>query len=135
MVAEARDRMEAQRIAKLTWALTKEKEEALRKQWEECERIKEKAVADAIAETTRRLRNEFTLQKELAVAKALQIARVGLFGLFRFEYICQGFSIGGPRAISVPPTSEVWLFDPLWHTHFYLALEHILLNFLWPSMK
>ena len=86
MVAEARDRMEAQRIAKLTWALTKEKEEALRKQWEECERIKEKAVADAIAETTRRLRNEFTLQKELAVAKALQIARVGLFELIQFEY-------------------------------------------------
>ena len=76
MVAEARDRMEAERIAKLTWAFQKEKAEALQKQWEECERIKEKAVADAIAETTRRLRNEFALQKELAIARALQIARV-----------------------------------------------------------
>ena len=68
--------MEAERIAKLTWALTKEKEEALRKQWEECERIKEKAVADAIAETTRRLRNEYALLRELAVAQALKLARV-----------------------------------------------------------
>ncbi|XP_038050252.1 uncharacterized protein LOC119723594 [Patiria miniata] len=74
-VADARDQLEAERIAKLTWAFKIEKEDALQKQWEECERIKKKAVEDAIAATTRRLRKEFALEKELAVAKALSLAR------------------------------------------------------------
>ncbi|XP_022098749.1 eukaryotic translation initiation factor 3 subunit A-like isoform X2 [Acanthaster planci] len=74
-VAEARDQLEAERIEKLTWAFKIEKEEALQKQWEECERIKKKAVEDAIAATTKRLRKEFALEKELAIAKALSVAR------------------------------------------------------------
>nr|XP_054771235.1 inner centromere protein-like [Lytechinus pictus] len=71
----AQDQLEAERIAKLTWAFKKEKEEALRKQWEECERIRIKAVEDAIAETTRKLRMQFLVAKEFAVARALKIAR------------------------------------------------------------
>lgn len=74
-VRRARDQLEKERLAKLTWKLTKEKEEVLKAQWEECERLKREAVARAIAETTRRLRNEFALEKQLAIAKALKIAR------------------------------------------------------------
>ncbi|XP_071798911.1 uncharacterized protein [Asterias amurensis] len=74
-VAEARDQREAERIAKLKWAFKIEKEDALQKQWEECERIKKKAVEDAINETTKRLKKEFALEKELAIASALAIAR------------------------------------------------------------
>lgn len=68
--------MESERFAKLTWAFKKEKEEALRKQWEECEKMRMKAVEDAIAETTCQLRKQFLVAKEFAVARALKIARV-----------------------------------------------------------
>ncbi|XP_071511286.1 uncharacterized protein [Diadema antillarum] len=79
-VKAARDQMEEERIAKLTWAFRKEKEEALRQQWEECERIKKKAVEDAIEQTTIKLRKQFLVAKEFAVARALKIAR------FHFAY-------------------------------------------------
>ena len=52
-----------------------------------------------------------------------------------------GFSTGGPRAKSGPPTSLVWPFDHLWNigkaqkVSVHLALKHIFVNFLWPSMK
>eukprot|EP00057_Strongylocentrotus_purpuratus_P004604 XP_003729054.1 PREDICTED: uncharacterized protein LOC100893224 [Strongylocentrotus purpuratus] len=79
-VRSSRDQMESERFAKLTWAFKKEKEEALRKQWEECEKMRMKAVEDAIAETTRQLRKQFLVAKEFAVARALKIAR------FHFSY-------------------------------------------------
>ncbi|PIK62941.1 hypothetical protein BSL78_00068 [Apostichopus japonicus] len=74
-VKKARDQLERERLSKLSWKLTKEKEDALKAQWEECVRLKKEAVVKAIAETTRRLKNEFALEKELALAKALKIAR------------------------------------------------------------
>ncbi|XP_071949345.1 uncharacterized protein [Antedon mediterranea] len=74
-VARSRDILEEERIKKLTQKLTKVKEEALHSQWEECEKMRLKAVADGVAETTRRLHNQFALEKELAVADALRVAR------------------------------------------------------------
>ncbi|XP_013393594.1 uncharacterized protein LOC106161241 [Lingula anatina] len=74
-VAEARDRAEEERIRELTKKLQKEKEEALRKQWEEAERIKQKAIDEACALLEKRLRDEFALEKELAIAETLQKAR------------------------------------------------------------
>ncbi|XP_033097415.1 uncharacterized protein LOC117101547 [Anneissia japonica] len=74
-MACARDILEGERIKKLTVRMKREKEEALQSQWEECEKMRMKAVADAIAETTQRLHNQFALEKELAVAEALRVAR------------------------------------------------------------
>ena len=54
----------------------REKEEALHKQWHECEKLKEEAVAVACEELSRKLRYEFAVEKEKAVAEALRIAKV-----------------------------------------------------------
>ncbi|XP_077988274.1 uncharacterized protein LOC144442776 [Glandiceps talaboti] len=75
LVAEQRNRLEEERIAVLTRRFNKEKAEALRKQWEECERIKEQAIKDALAAQEKELRRQFALEKEKAVANALAIAR------------------------------------------------------------
>ncbi|XP_070537743.1 uncharacterized protein [Ptychodera flava] len=74
-VAEQRDRLEAERIELLTRRFLKEKEEALRKQWEECERIKEKAIKDALEKQEKELKRLFAIEKEKAIAEALAIAR------------------------------------------------------------
>ena len=55
----------------------KEKEEALAEQWDEAEKLKVKAIQEACDSLQRRLRNEFAIEKEKAVADALAIARVG----------------------------------------------------------
>ncbi|XP_071085958.1 uncharacterized protein [Haliotis cracherodii] len=74
-VSEQRDRAEEERIKELTKKLQKEKEEALKQQWEDCERLKEIAIADACTALRKSLRNEFALEKERAVAQALKAAR------------------------------------------------------------
>ena len=56
----------------------KEKEAALEKQWQECEKLKEEAVAMACEALTRKLRAEFLIEKEQAVTEALRIAKVGV---------------------------------------------------------
>lgn len=53
-----------------------EKEKALSKQWLECEKLKEEAVADACEKLARKLRYEFNIEREQAVAEALRIAKV-----------------------------------------------------------
>lgn len=66
-------------MRELTKKLTKEKEVALQKQWEECERIKEKAVEDACAALTESLRNDFAMEKEKAIMDALKQQKVRIF--------------------------------------------------------
>ena len=51
-------------------------EKALEQQWEECERLREEAVAAACEALGRKLRIEFDIEKELAIAEALNIAKV-----------------------------------------------------------
>ena len=53
-----------------------EKQEALQMQWEECERLKEIAIEEACIALTKKLRNEFAIEKEQAIAEALRKARV-----------------------------------------------------------
>ena len=48
----------------------------MQEQWEHCERLKQKAVEEACEELTRKLRNEFALEREKAVGDALAKARV-----------------------------------------------------------
>ena len=55
----------------------KEKEAALERQWQECEKLKEEAVAVACEALARKLRAEFAIEKEQAVNEALRIAKVG----------------------------------------------------------
>ena len=55
----------------------KEKEEALRKQWEEAERQKQAAIQEACTALHKQLRDEFAWEKERAIAEALALARVG----------------------------------------------------------
>ena len=57
----------------------REKEEALKRQWEECERLKLLAVEDACVALKEKLRNEFAWEKEQAIGEALAVARVQLF--------------------------------------------------------
>ena len=53
-----------------------EKAEALKEQWEECERLREKAVEEACTALRKQLRDEFAWEKEKAIAEALAHARV-----------------------------------------------------------
>lgn len=62
----------------------KEKQEALKEQWEECERLKLQAIKEACELLERKLRNEFALEKEIAIAKALALARVIIVKLKKF---------------------------------------------------
>ena len=50
----------------------------MEQQWEECERLREEAVAAACEALGRKLRVEFDIEKELAIAEALNIAKVWL---------------------------------------------------------
>ncbi|RUS72806.1 hypothetical protein EGW08_019430 [Elysia chlorotica] len=76
-VSQQRDRAEAERVKELRKQLGEEKEEALRNQWEECERLKEEAVEEACTALRKRLRDEFAVEREKAIADALRIAREG----------------------------------------------------------
>ncbi|XP_021375551.1 trichohyalin-like [Mizuhopecten yessoensis] len=71
-IEEQRDAAEEERQRELTKQLDGEKEEALRQQWEECERLKEIAIQEACQALTRKLRLDFTLEKERAIATALR---------------------------------------------------------------
>ncbi|XP_033760369.1 GRB10-interacting GYF protein 2-like isoform X2 [Pecten maximus] len=71
-IEEQRDDAEAERQRELTKQLDGEKENALREQWEECERLKEIAIQEACQALTRKLRLDFTLEKERAIAAALK---------------------------------------------------------------
>ena len=75
-VCQQRDRAEAERMKELKKQLEEEKQEALRLQWEECERLKEEAVEEACTALRKRLRDEFAVEREKAIAEALRIARV-----------------------------------------------------------
>ena len=55
-----------------------EKAEALKEQWEECERLREKAVEEACTALRKQLRDEFAWEKEKAIAEALAHARVNI---------------------------------------------------------
>ncbi|XP_059163053.1 axoneme-associated protein mst101(2)-like [Physella acuta] len=74
-ISDQRDRAEAERMKELRKKMEEEKEEALRLQWEECERLKEAAVTEACEALRRKLRDEFSVEKEMAVAEALRKAR------------------------------------------------------------
>ncbi|GFO43785.1 translation initiation factor if-2-like [Plakobranchus ocellatus] len=76
-VCQQRDRAEAERMKELRKALEEEKQEALKQQWEECERLKEQAVEEACLALRKRLRDEFAVEKERAIADALRVAREG----------------------------------------------------------
>ncbi|GFS05141.1 translation initiation factor IF-2-like [Elysia marginata] len=76
-VCQQRDRAEAERMKELRKKLEEEKEEALRLQWEDCERLKKEAVEEACQALRKRLRDEFAVEREKAVAEALRIAREG----------------------------------------------------------
>lgn len=56
--------------------MNKEKEEALRLQWEEALRQQAQAIAEACEALTRKLNREHKLDKELAIANSLKKARV-----------------------------------------------------------
>ncbi|XP_060086112.1 uncharacterized protein LOC132565475 [Ylistrum balloti] len=71
-IEEQRDAAEQERQRELTKQLDGEKENALREQWEECERLKEIAIQEACQVLTRKLRLDFTLEKERAIAAALK---------------------------------------------------------------
>lgn len=55
---------------------TKEKEEALAQQWEEAERLKTIAVQEACEKLQHKVRGQFIIEREKAVAEALTRARV-----------------------------------------------------------
>ncbi|XP_060567971.1 trichohyalin-like isoform X2 [Ruditapes philippinarum] len=74
-VEEQRNRAEEERDRENTKKFIQEKEEALAQQWEECERLKEEAVALACEKLTHKLKLEFAYEKEQAVAEALRIAK------------------------------------------------------------
>ena len=55
-------------------------------QWKECERLKLEAIEKACAELTRKLRNEFALEREQAVGEALAKARVRISWTFMLYF-------------------------------------------------
>jgi hypothetical protein len=79
-VNEQRDKLEEERTRELLRKCEKVKQDALQAQWEECERLKEEAIKQAIADHMKTLRNQFALEKERAVAEALQAQKVRACG-------------------------------------------------------
>ena len=75
-IEEQRNRAEEERERELTKRHMKEKEHALNKQWQDCQRLQEEAIAVACEELTRKLKYQFTIEKEEAVTEALRIAKV-----------------------------------------------------------
>lgn len=74
-IERQRDEAEEERVRELTKKMEREKEKALSDQWEECERIKKEAIEEACIALTKKLRNEFVLEKEKAIAEALKIQK------------------------------------------------------------
>ncbi|ELT89267.1 hypothetical protein CAPTEDRAFT_227543 [Capitella teleta] len=74
-VALQRSKAEEEKIRELTKKFEKEKAEALSQQWIECERLKEEAIEEACEALRKQLRNEFAIEKEMAIAQALSLAR------------------------------------------------------------
>ncbi|XP_002734146.1 uncharacterized protein LOC100368070 [Saccoglossus kowalevskii] len=74
-VSRQRDKLEEERIEKLTRRLKKEKEEALRLQWQEAERIKKIEIKEALEKQEKKLRKQFVVEKERAVAYALHVQK------------------------------------------------------------
>lgn len=74
-IEEQRNRHEEENQRELLKNFMKEKETALEKQWQECEKLKEEAVAVACEALARKLRAEFAIEKEQAVNEALRIAK------------------------------------------------------------
>lgn len=87
-IEKQRDEAEEERIRELTKKMEREKEKALNEQWEECERIKLVAIEEACIALTKKLRNEFVLEKEKAIAEALKIQKVlnELFSTFHKKF-------------------------------------------------
>ena len=56
--------------------LEKERDIALKKQWQEAEIIKDKAVEEAIGSLRKKMKDEYSFEKEKAIAEALALARV-----------------------------------------------------------
>ena len=56
----------------------KEKEHALNVQWEKAEAIKEQAVEGATGSLWKKIKDEYALDKEKAIAEALTLARVSI---------------------------------------------------------
>lgn len=75
-VGQQRDQAEEERVRELARKMEREKEEALRSQWEDCERLKQQAIDDVCNTIRQSLRNELAIEKERAIADALRVARV-----------------------------------------------------------
>ncbi|BFZ00766.1 hypothetical protein BsWGS_03805 [Bradybaena similaris] len=76
-ISHQRDQAEAERMREFKKKIEEEKEEALKQQLEECERLKQAAVEQACAVLRRQLRNEFAVEKQRAVVDALKKANEG----------------------------------------------------------
>ncbi|CAH1781842.1 unnamed protein product [Owenia fusiformis] len=74
-LAKQRDALEEEKLKERTKLLQHDKEMSMRKQWEECQRIKQLAVTEACENLSRKMRNEFAFEKETAIAEALGQAR------------------------------------------------------------
>ena len=59
----------------------KEKEQALKIQWEKAETIKEQAVEGAIGSLRKKMKDEYALEKEKAIAETLTSARASIIVL------------------------------------------------------
>ena len=82
-IEEQRNQYEAEKERELLKKFLKEKAAALEKQWQECEKLKEEAIAMACEALSRKLRTEFVMEKEQEIAEALRIAKVVHFSTFR----------------------------------------------------
>lgn len=69
----------------------KVREEALTAQWDECERLKQEAIEEAITSLRLKLQREFQWQRERAIADALEKQRV-IQGPIRTENFLKGNS-------------------------------------------
>lgn len=87
-IERQRDEAEEERIRELTKKMEREKEKALSDQWEECERIKKEAIEEACIALTKKLRNEFVLEKEKAIAEALKIQKVKDQSYYNYNLNC-----------------------------------------------
>ncbi|KAK0060936.1 eukaryotic translation initiation factor 4 gamma-like isoform X2 [Biomphalaria pfeifferi] len=74
-ISDQRDRAEEEKMKEFKRKMEVEKEEALKKQLEECERLKQIAVEEAREAISKQLRNEFAIRKEMEIAAALKKAR------------------------------------------------------------
>ncbi|XP_078486990.1 uncharacterized protein LOC100187073 [Ciona intestinalis] len=70
-----RDCLEKERTKQLVAKMEKEKDFALKEQWEKAERIKKETVVEALKEQKRVLRAESALERETSIARALSVAR------------------------------------------------------------